>query len=288
MLEHEILAEKDLHWKGHTKERGPTIKSWGCGIETKNINPGHTSATFLLLRSFTSSAINLNYRVILCWIAASGFSSKTIRQSEDHSSLPCFPFCIHILHRTAFSLESHCFQCLQDITGEKTLCWAAARTVSMPDTWKDLFCLSNSLICSFSSLMDLVYKPYKFLPPLSVSSSMLSIFSSHLLRLTCACILWMQSREPENIPEYQDTVIRPIHKLLACSLVYTQPVPAYQLEVPQRILRHCWELETPRTHTFPQDSICLQLSCFEGVTSSGLTLCARWTVTLLAWINIST
>lgn len=208
---------------------------------------------------------------------------------------PASLFCIRILPRTAFSSVAHCFQCLQDITGRQLLCWEAGRTVSMPDTWKGLFCLSNNLICSFSSLMDLVYKPYKwfiFLLPLSVSSSMLSIFSSDFLRLTHVCILWIQSGVPEKIPGNQGTVIQPVHKLLACSLVWTQPIPAWQFKIsPKNTLWYCWRLQTPkRAHFFTVFHLPASVLFWRliGVSSSGHTLCVRCTASLLIWTYVNT
>lgn len=206
ILEHDLLAEKELHWKGSTEEIGPTIKSWVMTLKQRT-NPGHTIATFFLLQSFRSSGISLNYRAALCYIGASGFSNKTVRQSLFTSLLPFLHThpaqdCI-LLGITLLSVFARHYW-------GKGSELSRARTVSMPDTWKGLICISNNLICSFSSLMDLLYKPYKqfvFLPSLSVSSSMLNIFSSDLLRPSHVYILWIQCRVLEKIPEYWHTVI---------------------------------------------------------------------------------
>lgn len=80
------------------------------------------------------------------------------------------------------------------------------------------------------------------------SSSMLSIFSSDLQ--THVYTLWIQSRVPGKMPEFWDTVVRPVHKVLACSLVCAQPIPACQLEIPRKNSQALLETRNSQEHTF--------------------------------------
>lgn len=164
--------------------------------------------------------------------------------------MPHFSFCTHILHRTAFSLASHCLQCLWDKAGERPLCWAAARTASMGSPTPERIS-ATAWFFSFSSLMVPLSMNtlYFFSPPPPPHPDEYLLFWYVEAHMCLWLHQYIYSRVPENVPKHWDTVICPVNKLLGSSLACTQPVRDCQLEISQRTRRHGWGIRNFQRHT---------------------------------------